>query len=207
MSTDVQAIWTAAWKALGATSPDDSYGRLVASYAEPARAYHTLQHINECFQHFERVRDVADCPEEVELAIWFHDAVYDTKVKDSEERSARLAQTCLLEGGVAGESIDRVHNLILATKHVDPPAGTDETLLVDTDLAILGAAVDRFDEYEAQVRREYSWVPLDTYKLERSRILQGFLDRPRVYWSKHFFDTLENRARANLARSIECLLA
>ena len=207
MSTDANAIWTAAWKGLGATPPDDSYSELVAGYADLGRAYHTLQHINECFQHFEPARDVAERAEEVELAIWFHDAVYDTKSKDSEERSARFAQRCLLDGGVAAESIDRVHNLILGTKHLNPPVGADEALLVDTDLSILGARTDRFDEYEVQVRHEYSWVPLDTYKLERSRILQRFLDRPRVYWSKHFFDTLENRARANLARSIERLLA
>jgi predicted metal-dependent HD superfamily phosphohydrolase len=50
-----------------------------------------------------------------------------------------------------------VRDLILATRHDVSPPGGDAALLVDVDLAILGSPAERFDEYERQVRQEYSW--------------------------------------------------
>ena len=78
----------------------------------------------------------------------------------------------------------------------------DEQLLVDVDLAILGAPPDRFDEYETQVRREYAHVPETDFRARRKRILEGFLSRPRLYATAAFFDSHEQQARANLRRSI-----
>jgi hypothetical protein len=95
-----------------------------------------------------------------------------------------------------------VHQLILATKHNAAPATLDAALLIDVDLAILGAAPGRFDEYERQVRQEYSWVPGFLVRRKRREILEGFLARPHVYFTDHFRARCEARARANLARSI-----
>src|SRR5207249_3206443 len=96
--------------------------------------------------------------EAIEMAIWYHDAVYDSRAKDNEEQSADLAEKAGKTAGVSSGFLARVRELILATKHVMPPEDADAALLVDVDLSILGQSGDRFDQYEEQIRREYDWV-------------------------------------------------
>jgi predicted metal-dependent HD superfamily phosphohydrolase len=98
-----------------------------------------------------------------------------------------------------------VRHLILATRHDGSPPAGDAALLVDVDLAILGSPAERFDEYEQQVRQEYSWVPGFVFKRKRAEILEGFLRRPALYHTEHFRSRYEAVARANLTRSIRQL--
>ena len=73
-------------------------------------------------------------------------------------------------------------------------------MLVDIDLSILGAESMRFDEYENQVRAEYSWVPAFLFRSTRKKILQGFLARPSIYATAHFQQRLEKK-RAKISRA------
>lgn len=164
---------------------------LKARYAEPHRRYHTLEHVEHCLREFDPRQ--AREPEAVELAIWFHDAVYDTRRSDNEERSAELLLSLLPEATRAGE-------LVLATKH-HGASTPDEALLVDVDLAILGQPEERFDLYERQIREEYGWVPEDVFRAKRAGILQAFLDRPFIYRTELFRAKYEEAARRNLLRS------
>lgn len=135
----------------------------------------------------------------MELALWFHDLIYDPRAKDNEERSAERA------GEVAQMmklSQTRVRDLILATKHSVVPIGRDAQLVVDMDLSILGAPAVRFGEYETQIREEYAWVPEPIFRTERGRILRSFLARPAIYSTEEFRSRLEGRARENLERSL-----
>lgn len=141
------------------------------------------------------------------MALWFHDAVYDTKATDSEERSAAWAAQSLGVAGASRGQIERVTSLVLATKHTDSHGSPDLGVLLDTDLSILGASRPRFIEYEAQVRCEYSWVPDDAFRKARSAIVSRFLGRPRIYVTDHFADLLESQARSNLGYSLEQLTA
>jgi predicted metal-dependent HD superfamily phosphohydrolase len=197
--------WRATWSALGASAPDDLFHRLIASYSEPHRRYHAVRHLDECLARFAELRSQADHPEEVELAIWFHDAVYDTKRKDNEEKSAVWARTAVLDAGLPGSVAARVHALVMATRHDAAPEGKDARLLVDVDLSILGAAADDFDEYERQIREEYAWVPEALFRRERARIVREFLQREHIYDSEQFREAYERRARENLRRSEERL--
>ena len=178
------------------------FDELVARYSEPHRKYHTVQHLGECLSHFEAVRDLAERPAEVEMALWFHDAIYDTQRHDNEETSADWAHKVLLAHGTAAAAAQRVHDLVMATRHTALPASPDAQLLVDIDLSILGAGAERFAEYEQQIRDEYAFVPPALFQQKRREILQGFLDRPVIYSTAHFRDALEARARENLRRSI-----
>ena len=198
--------WQATWTGLGVESPDaDLYAVVTTRYAEPHRRYHTIQHLEECFAHLDEARHLADHVHEVELALWFHDAVYEVRGQDNEERSASWARDAAIRQGVARSVAERVHRLILATKHDATPNSPDAALVVDVDLAILGAAVERFDEYERQVRQEYSWVPGILFRRKRREILEAFSARPHIYGTDHFRARYEVSARANLARSIERL--
>lgn len=197
-----QHSWQRAWTGIGARGEGRSVcEQLLAYYSEQHRHYHTLQHLDECLAMFESVRELAEHPDEIELALWFHDAIYDTHRPDNEERSADWARTALTDAGVAIDSADRVHALIMATRHTANPILPDEQLLVDIDLSILGAEQARFDEYEEQIRKEYAFVPRWLFRRKRREILQGFLDRPSIYSTAHFRYALEERARANLKQA------
>lgn len=178
------------------------FDELVVRYSEPHRKYHALQHLTECLAHFEAASDLAEQPEEVEMALWFHDAVYDTQCHDNEEKSADWARKVLLEHGTAAAAAQRIHDLVMATRHTALPALPDEQLLVDIDLSILGADPDRFAEYEQQIRDEYAFVPAALFRQKRDEILQGFLDRPVIYSTAHFREALEARARENLRKAV-----
>lgn len=200
------ARWRATWHGLRVTAPPEGlYQDLIGRYAESHRHYHTMQHLDECFARLDEARNLAERIHEVELALWFHDAVYGTRNQDNEEQSAEWARTAVEHAGLPASVGERVYALILATKH-DAEARTDDAaLLIDVDLAILGATAERFDEYERQVREEYAWVPGFLFRRKRREILEAFLSRPHVYNTEHFRARYEAIARANLARAIEQL--
>jgi predicted metal-dependent HD superfamily phosphohydrolase len=198
-----ETSWTTAWTALGAQADGlAEYRALLARYAEPHRAYHTRQHLAECLALFEEYRSLAQQPAEVCLALWYHDAIYDIPASDNETRSAALAATELAAAGIAANPVARIRELILATRHAAAPAGPDAALLVDIDLAILGADPARFAEYEAQIRREYQAVPEALFRSKRREILQTFLDRPQLFCCPALAARFEDAARANLRRAL-----
>ena len=188
----------AAWQTLDAAGGEALQAQLLARYAEPHRAYHTQQHLAECLALFDEVRSLAERPTEVEIALWFHDAIYDVQRHDNEALSADWARSALLEAGAPADMAERVAALVLATRHSVAPTTPDEQLLVDIDLAILGAAPARFAEYEAQIRVEYGFVPPALFNEKRGAILAGFLARPVLYGTPALRTRFEAAARANL---------
>lgn len=191
--------WASAWSDLGLQPPSGLFEQLVRAYEEPLRHYHSLQHLSECLAHFEQARYLAQQPGEVAIALWFHDAIYDVRGKDNERRSADWAIRVLASCQASQATLDRVERLIMATRHDATPSEADEQLLVDIDLAILGATPERFAEYDAQVRAEYAWVPGFVYRMKRRSVLKAFLARPRLYGTDHFRARYEAQARRNLA--------
>ncbi|MFL6677550.1 MAG: N-methyl-D-aspartate receptor NMDAR2C subunit [Burkholderiaceae bacterium] len=199
---DLETSWHDTWHALRLPTPAGVLDALLARWAEPHRRYHTPQHLRECLALFAAHRELAERPGEVGLALWFHDAVYDTARHDNEAASADWARRVLRDAGAAPEVAGRVDALILATRHSQVPATPDERLLVDIDLAILGAAPARFDEYERQIRDEYGFVPEDVFRDKRAAILRGFLARPAIFATAALAARFEAAARANLAGAI-----
>lgn len=198
--------WRRMWQALGAASPPPgALDTLLLLWREPQRRYHTLEHLQECLTAFDEVAALAVRPAEVELAIWYHDAVHEVGVDTNETKSAYLAERAMTSAGCDRDAIGRVRNLILATRHHAHPETTDEALLLDIDLAILGSAPARFDRYDTDIREEYHTIPWSKYVAGRRRVLRTFLERPRLYYTGHFHDRLDGPARANLSRVLKRL--
>jgi predicted metal-dependent HD superfamily phosphohydrolase len=198
--------WSRLWEApTGKGAPAGLFERLLAMYSEPSRNYHNARHIAECLNEFDQVKQLAADPVAVELAIWFHDAVYDTRAGDNEERSAGLASSWLQQAGAPTALVDSVRLLVLATKAHDGTLHPDAPLLVDVDLSILGQPPERFREYERGIRAEYAWVEQRIFAVKRAEILERFLARPRLYHNESCFARFEVQARANLRASIELL--
>jgi predicted metal-dependent HD superfamily phosphohydrolase len=176
--------------------------RLRARYVEPHRRYHTWAHILACFNARDRIIDAA-LPE-VDLALLFHDAIYDPLASDCEHRSAEL----LVEEGrrawIDDRLLQRAQALVLATRHADPNAiDTEEAcIVVDADLSILGSDRPLFEDYERLVRAEFARYDDETYAAGRSAVLRAFLARPSIFTTRRGQRLWEARARHNLERSL-----
>ena len=197
--------WSALMRGWGFSPNRRSYNALVSAYAEPGRHYHTLRHLEACLRNLAVCSDQADNPYEVELSLWFHDAVYKPLSNRNEEKSADWAGSFLEQNAAPHDQISRVRKLILVTQHEGEVETADESPLVDIDLAILGIDAGAYDEFERQVRQEYRLVPFFLYRRKRRELLQSFLDRPRIYSNEPFFSRLEAQARSNLEHAISQL--
>ena len=182
------------------------FDRLVEAYSEAHRHYHTLEHVSEMFKVAGKLMDTATDPAAILLAIWFHDAVYDSHAKDNEERSAALAGELLRPLGIPEAVLQHVASMIRATAHTPIEAVDNDTaILLDADLAILSAEEKRYARYAADVRKEYAWVEELAYRAGRAKVLESFLNRPRIYLTERMYAVAEDAARKNLAAEIEKL--
>lgn len=194
------------WKNTGAQGDADRvFGWLETRYSESHRAYHTLKHVDDCLAEFKTVKHLAEKPNEVKLAIWFSDAVYEVGVealkKSNEERSAKLAFDMLRKADVSFDRAEYVRRLILATNHNEDPVLTDARLVADIDLAILGQPEDVYDKYEQDIRKEFAWAPDEEFRKGRMKVIDKFLGR-RIYYTDHFYQKYEKLAMHNLERAL-----
>jgi predicted metal-dependent HD superfamily phosphohydrolase len=181
--------------------PPASLGRLVARYAEPHRRYHDWAHVLACLEARHEIEGAA-LPA-VDLALLFHDAIYEPLAHDNEARSAALLEEEARRAWLHEELIQRARGLVLATKHAGGEPDSEEAcIVVDADLSILGARDDVFDAYERGVREEYAVVDDEAYATGRAAVLRGFLARPAIYTTRRGVELWEARARANLTRSL-----
>lgn len=179
-------------------------------HAEPQRHYHTWDHIEALLRWFGQRRDHLHHPAAVELAILFHDAVYDPTRSDNEAESARLLMDADLPGLDDAVRARAVRMIEATARHqipdgLEPADQSDMAEFLDMDLSILGARTDVFDAYEQAIRREYAFVPETLYREARRGILQRFLERERLYFSDWGRERFEAAARINLAASIAAL--
>jgi predicted metal-dependent HD superfamily phosphohydrolase len=203
MTPTLRERWMTTWQGLPAGSPlPGLFAEVERRYQEAHRHYHTLRHLEECFAALDGVRAHGADITAIELALWFHDAIYDVRRHDNEERSAAWAASCLERAGVAQATIDKVVSLILATRHHVPGADPDACLLVDVDLAILGAPPSRFHEYERQIRAEYAHVPDEVFARKRHELLEDFMQRPVLFSTAACRARYEQQARSNLSKAL-----
>lgn len=199
--------WQTLMHQLGAKPSLDTYQQLVRAYTEPHRHYHTAAHIDACLHHFDSVKSLAQAPATLEMALWFHDAVYQTQSTQNEQNSADWAVQFLQQAEVAADPCHQVHQLIMATAAHTIHNDEDTALMIDIDLAILGQDTQTFTNFETQIRQEYAWVTIAEYCRRRSQILETFAQRPHLYQTAYFQERYEALARSNLQTAIQRLQA
>ena len=184
---------------------------LRARYAEPHRAYHTQSHIDAMLTGFQVLGDGIADPAAVELAIWYHDAIYDPAAKDNEARSAALMRA-ELDGLADPALLDRACMLVRATADHAVPADcppslqADAALFLDLDMAVLGADHAAYMAYEAGVAAEY--VPvfgLAPFRHGRAHFLRTMLERERLFLSDSFHSQHDASARRNMRHALAVL--
>lgn len=190
------------------SAADSCFDGLLARYGEPHRQYHSIAHLDRV------VSDVADLlsnivvaqPLAVKIAAFFHDAVYDPRSPSNEADSAALCGRELTQLGWSAEQIDEVKRLILLTRDHGASDNSDAggSVLLDADLAVLGASPNVYQAYVSGVRAEYSHVGEQAWRVGRAQVLQRFIDQPRIYRTSAM-STHERRAQSNLRAELATL--
>ena len=157
---------------------DQKFDDIFGAYAGPGRFYHTLDHVLAVLDTVESLASYAKNLNAVKLAAWLHDVIYDSKASDNEERSAKYAERLCQELSIPEGQ--RVAALIRNTKTHDADDDVDAQVLLDADLAILGASESDYQAYAENIRREYAWVPEPDYIKGRQQVLQRFMARPKI---------------------------
>lgn len=179
------------------TPPD--WEALETSYGEPHRAYHNLEHVVEVARGFSY--EEWSNPNEVFIAVLFHDVVYKPLRKDNEAASAERARSFL---AARAPELDQemVSDLIVLTARHSSLSPADVTreqaLFLDCDMAILGAPLSRYRDYAAGVAREYAVVPRWIYSRKRRSFLSQLLTNDHIFLSEKFHHTLDAQARSNI---------
>lgn len=202
--TSTEIVLLRRWKALWPGHPlaAESFTSLSRKYIANQLPYHNLDHIRSCLELLDGFESMAIDKRPVELALWYHDIVYDSRRKDNEAASADFAAGELTKLGLTGYQCAHVMRLIIATKHDKAPVDPDAMLIVDIDLAILGASETAYAQYARAIRKEYGWVSDADYRAGRAQVMQTFLDRPQIYMTRKFQTEREARARANIAQEL-----
>lgn len=211
--------YAALWARLGGAPDAAAQGAAVVSaYNGAGRYYHNETHLKDVLDKLDWAKDALEksgevkhlsAPEKqkmfdtIELALWYHDAVYDGKAKDNEEKSRDLFLNHAEKSGIADDVKKDVAALIDLTKHHKNAKTLPECILTDCDLAILGAAPASFKAYDEGIRKEYAHVPATMYKGARRGVLKGFLDQPRLFKTEAFHAAYDAPARANLGQAVK----
>ncbi|KAF7324652.1 hypothetical protein MKEN_00506700 [Mycena kentingensis (nom. inval.)] len=187
---------------------------LQTSYSEPQRHYHTLEHIQFMLDAFTSTTPVRPI---IELAIWFHDYVYDPAKGGpwNERESIRVWEQFVEDSKSEGmmRIKEPVSALIEATISHNLPktlpsslSRADAAHFLDLDMGILAADSFSYDKYAQGIRKEYSLYNDVDYCAGRTKVLHNFLSRDRIFLAENT-EELERRARENIRNEIERLEA
>ncbi|WP_131748968.1 hypothetical protein [Frankia sp. Cppng1_Ct_nod] len=194
-----------------------AFADLALRHAEPGRSYHTFRHVAEMLTAV-RLLVAADrnrarsggrpygdvClawPDPAcVLAVFFHDAVYDTRAGDNEARSGELAVATLTALQCPGSLVGDVDRLVRATR-THASTEPDEAVVNDADLRVLARPAPEYDRYVRRIRREYAWVSPEQWISGRAAVLCSLLENgvyATLWGSRHW----ESAAHANLSREL-----
>lgn len=185
---------------------------IASRYNEPQRAYHSLQHIQQLFAQFEKIKQHLYEPNIIALALYYHDVIYDPTRLDNELKSAKYAVEALSKY-IDDEKRQHIYKLIMMTAShqidelADSNKSSDAAYLLDMDLSILGAPWVEYEKYAQAVRQEYAHVSDIKYRAGRASVLNSLLAHPTLYITDYYYERLETKARINIKREITLLRA
>jgi predicted metal-dependent HD superfamily phosphohydrolase len=175
---------------------------LLARWSEPHRRHHMLIHLHEMLDAIGLLADsgIVFDRDAVQLAAWFHDAIYEIGRDDNEDRSAELARELLASSPMR----DEVARLVLVTKtHKVADDDINGAVLCDADLSVLGSDALRYRAYAEAVREEYAEIPDEVFKPARADVLASLLDGQLFTASGR--ERWDQLARRNIAEEITAL--
>ena len=200
-----KALWNRCQKGDGAgVGADDVFKELQDSYSEPGRHYHTPKHIEHCLAQFDLAADKMDDADSVEVAIWFHDLIFDVNASDNELQSARRFAE-LARDSMDDEFKSRVHDLIMSTAPPRMPKTKDQEFMLDIDLSSFGLPWDDMLRDSIAVRQESDKLSDAEFFPGQRAFLESLVSREHFYFTDFFRSRIEDAARSNIKRYLKNL--
>ena len=162
------------------------------------RRFHTLHHIHDCLDRLDEVAALLDDRDAVELALWFHDAVYTPACPDNERDSAEL----FLDKSCGADPVfrRRVCGLILSTRHQAPATTNDRKFIEDIDLAGFASPWEEFMREGDLLREEFASQSDDKYYAGQVAFLAMLRKRSWFFFTDYYRSRYEVNAQENLNR-------
>ncbi len=192
------------WKRRIGDDGDSVFDELNQLYNQPHRRYHSPSHIEHCLQNFDISSFLMIDPASVEMALWFHDAIYNIPPTNNEQQSADFFLTKAKDRGSA-EHRSKVYRLINITTHQQEPSNSDEELMMDIDLSSLGSSWDEFIHNSHNIRIEHADVPDSEFYRQQKVLLDRLLARTQLYYTDFFRKRYEDKAVRNITRYLDTM--
>jgi len=209
--------WVRFWERVAPRESRREYAQpfevLCTLYGEEHRAYHDLMHIEYCLRQLDVHRALAQDADAVEMALWFHDVIYNTHpqpkgLPGNEARSAAVAEEILCMAGFELAFRQKVVDLIMVTRHLPGGAKTpDEMLMADIDWSPMGWSWEQFQESRRKIRHEYGHLSDEVFNAGRRKFLLETRDHTPMFYLTEFRQRFEARVYDNIARELETLYA
>lgn len=187
------------------TIASDKWEIISSAYNSPNRFYHNLSHLESMFIELEKVKGEIIDWESILFSLFYHDIIYDSSRSDNEEKSAEFAKNELFSLNINAQQIEKIQQIILATKSHIPQNDSDINIFLDADLSILGAEKGVYEMYSENIRLEYLEYPSFVFNQGRINILEQFLSQRTIYKSEFFKRHLEDKANDNLSSELKKL--
>lgn len=179
---------------------------LLGLWSQEHRYYHDRVHLLSVLEAVDRLGGKLSAEELMllQLAAWFHDAVYQGTAED-EFKSAVLARE-RLDSVLSARAVSTVSDLILLTAGHNPRESDRlGQILCDADLEVLARPEPAYQRYAHAIYQEYAHLPRHVLAEGRSRILTALLEKATIYATAAGRDLWESAARSNVSRELEHL--
>jgi len=185
---------------LGLTAPN--LEPLIQAYNDPSRCYHNIAHI---ISTLDLLATHGFSTPEAEIAVIYHDAVYDTHASDNELKSAEWARQDLISSKAPSHILSEIESAILATDHRSTITSELQARVADVDFAILGSIAATYKLYTKCIRQEYSWVAERDFISGRTKFIRHALSLPRLFHTTQCRNCYEELATQNLKTELQAL--
>ncbi|MFJ2620913.1 DUF4031 domain-containing protein [Glutamicibacter sp. NPDC087344] len=180
---------------------------LLGLWAQGHRRYHDRVHLLSVLEALDWLaKDQSDAQERMllQLAAWFHDAVYEGTSED-ETRSAILARE-RLTGVLNPAAVAKVSELVLLTAGHSPGANDKlGRILCDADLEVLARPQPAYQRYAQAIYQEYAHFPRPALATGRIKVLGSLLEKKNIYSTAQGITRWEAAARSNVGAEVKTL--
>jgi len=177
---------------------NEIFSQLATMYGEEWRSYHNIGHISDCLGYFDDCCDQASNPDAMEMAIWFHDCIYEIGARNNEARSRDwfMEQT---RGILDDKFRNRVSELIMDTCHRHQPDTEDGKLIADIDLTSFSLPWDQYIADGKNVQKELGNDKPGSDPSKKIGFLANLSKRDTVYFSPYYLENFEKSAQDNIS--------
>jgi predicted metal-dependent HD superfamily phosphohydrolase len=183
----------------------ETFEELQDAYTYPQRIYHSLEgHVAGGLLVLEdiRMKGMAKNFNALEFAWFCHDAIFDPKEKDNEEKSAEFAVNLCKKMKLCDEFCKAVRDLIIVTNRPVIAEDIDDQLIIDLDHINFGWDNPSFKEQTQAIRKEMIFLGDKEFAQENQKLFTKMLKKKSVFLTDYFKEKYERRARSNLERAL-----